>query len=86
MASFGIRQDDAGGIVVIGLWTDDDGIRRWHPLRAFGWHQGDAMAFKEFDCPTLGHAHLRQLAKLYKPTNIWRRISSTRFVIDKGNE
>lgn len=84
MASFGISQDDVGGFVVIGLWTDDDGFRRWHPLRAFGYHQGDAMAFKELDCPTLSHGHLRQLAKLYNPTKIWRRIRSNKFVIDKG--
>ena len=41
------------GYEVCVVKTDDDGCLRTHPLRNFGERQGDAMLFKQHDCPRL---------------------------------
>ena len=51
----------------------------WQPLRNFGDHQGDAIAFKEYDCPRLDDFHLRALIKNYNPAVRYSRISGTKF-------
>ena len=51
----------------------------WHPLRNFGDHQGDAIEFRDYDCPRLPLEHIRQLIKQYNPAVKYSRISGTRF-------
>ena len=52
----------------------------WHPLRNFGSHQGDAFAFRDYDCPRLPDTHIKALIRAYKPEVKYSRISSTKFV------
>lgn len=76
---FGINWRD-GGYVVCVLISDNNGYKRWYPLRNFGIYQGEARCFKEFDCPTLNDFMLKMLIKQYNPKIIWRRIKSGKFV------
>lgn len=55
----------------------------WHPLRNFGWRQGDAFAFRDWDCHKLTDGQLRALVKNYDPDRRYIRRSSTQFVIEK---
>ena len=46
---FGINWNE--GYEVCVLMPDERGLRKWFPLRNFGDREGDAKAFKYFDCP-----------------------------------
>ena len=37
----------------------------WHPLRNFGCRQGDAFAFRDWDCPKLTDSQISALIKRY---------------------
>lgn len=47
--------------------VSENGMMKYHPLRNFGERQGDAMIFKEVDCPKLTEKQLRLLIKKYNP-------------------
>ena len=59
--------------------VDEHGYFRYHPLRNFGDHQGDAKMFQEVDCPQLTDLQLRSLIKNYNPSIKYRRINGKRF-------
>ena len=55
----------------------------WHPLRNFGCRQGDAFAFRDWDCPKLTDSQLRLLVKNYDRGRRYIRRSATQFVVEK---
>ena len=55
----------------------------WHPLRNFGERQGDAFAFRDWDCPHLDDAHIRMLERAYSKDKRYIRHSSTKFAIER---
>lgn len=59
---------------------------QWHPLRNFGERQGDAFAFRDWDCPNLSDAHIRMLEKAYSKERRYIRHSATKFTIEKGDQ
>ena len=54
----------------------------WHPLRNFGVRQGDAFAFRDWDCPNLDDSHIRMLEKAYSKDRRYIRISSRQFKVE----
>lgn len=58
----------------------------WHPLRNFGDRQGDAFAFRDWDCPHLSDTHIRMLERAYSKDKRYIRHSSTKFTIEKGDQ
>ena len=70
--------NDHGYIVEVYI-LDNDGVMRWHPLRNFGERQGDARAFKEYDCPNLEDWEIRSLIKNYKPEVKYQRLGPRKF-------
>lgn len=55
----------------------------WHPLRNFGCRQGDAFAFRDWDCPKLTDGQLRLLVKNYDPGRRYIRRSATLFIVER---
>ena len=69
------------GDYVVRVFVDlGDGLPRWYSLRNFGSRQGDSIAFKEFDCPSLSFEHIRALARNYNADVKYVRINGRRFV------
>ena len=54
-------------------------IPHWHPLRKF-LYQGDAIGYKNWDCPDLGWEMLVQLAKKYDNGVAFERLDKNRFL------
>lgn len=52
----------------------------WFPLRNFGFRQGDAFAFRDWDCPNLTPSQVKTLAQRYDPAVKYSRLSGTKFV------
>lgn len=75
---FQISNEPHGYVVEVYI-MDKDGIMRWRPLRNFGDRQGDARAFKEFDCPVLDEPVLRTLINRYDPAVKYMRLDKHRF-------
>lgn len=63
------------GIVVEALIMDAKGLRHWHPLRNFGWLEGNAEAFRLYDCPQLTDSEIKMLISHYKPDVKYMRIN-----------
>jgi len=77
---FQVAERNGDYIVEAYIIEDHNSLRGyWHPLRNFGDHQGDAIAFREYDCPRLDDFHLRALIKNYNPAVRYSRISGTKF-------
>ena len=74
-----------GDYIVEAYIIDDPNSTRgyWHPLRNFGCRQGDAFAFRDWDCPKLTDGQLRLLVKNYDPGRRYIRKSGTQFVVEK---
>ena len=49
---------------------------QWHSLRNFGERQGDAICFRDYDCPKLDDTHIRMLEKAYTKEKKYTRISN----------
>ena len=49
---------------------------QWHSLRNFGERQGDAICFRDYDCPKLDDTHIRMLEKAYTKEKRYIRISN----------
>lgn len=81
MREFAINYNN-GYIVCLVAYCDTWKRKRFYPLRNFGEHQGDARIFKESDCLDLTDAQILMLIKSYKPTTIFKRLSSKRFSIE----
>lgn len=75
---FGINWND--GYEVCVLMEDERGLRRWLPLRNFGDREGDAKAFKYFDCPDLTDTQLRMLTKRFDRSVKYERINGRHFI------
>lgn len=75
---FGINWNE--GYEVCVLMPDERGLRKWFPLRNFGDREGDAKAFKYFDCPDLTDAQLRMLIKCFDRSVKYKRINGRHFV------
>jgi hypothetical protein len=67
------------GYVVTAMVHDGFGYRREKPLRKFR-YQGDAMVFRDHDCPKLTEGQISALIRLYDPDTIYHRISENKFV------
>ena len=81
---FQIREHNGDYIVEAYIVEDANSLRGyWHPLRNFGERQGDAICYKDYDCPKLDDAMLRLLIKQYKPERKYIRKSSTQFIVEK---
>ena len=77
---FQVAERNGDYIVEAYVIDDPNSLRgHWFPLRNFGDHQGDAISFKEYDCPRLDDFHLRALIKNYNPAVRYSRISGTKF-------
>ena len=55
----------------------------WHPLRNFGDRQGDAFAFRDWDCPHLSDTQIKMLERAYNKDRKYIRVSSTKFMLQK---
>lgn len=81
---FQIRENKGDYIVEAYIIEDQNSLYgHWHPLRNFGERQGDAIFFKEYDCPKLEETHIRLLIKNYNPERRYIRKSATRFDVEK---
>ena len=49
---------------------------QWHSLRNFGDRQGDAICFRDYDCPKLDDTHIRMLEKAYSKEKRYIRHSN----------
>lgn len=66
--------------VVDGYFTiGNETIQHWHPLRKFDF-EGDAIAFKNWDCPDFGWGMLVMLAKNYDKNSIYQRLDKNRYL------
>lgn len=52
----------------------------WHPLRNFGDRQGDAIEFRDWDCPRLPMQHISILERQYNKDTKYIRQSATKFI------
>lgn len=66
---------------IVGVYRD----LYWHRLRNFGDRQGDAIDFRNWDCPKLTDAQLRLLEKQFRIDVKYIRVSSTRFIKQTDN-
>lgn len=69
---------DGGYIVTVSMCDERIARTRMYPLRKFK-HQGDAMVFREHDCPRLNDTQLRMLVKMYNPNVLYERLSENQF-------
>ena len=56
---------------------------QWHCLRNFGERQGDAFAFRDWDCPHLSDTQVKMLERAYNKDRKYIRVSSTKFMPQK---
>ena len=67
------------GYVVEAFWPDKDGNRHWEPLRNFGDRQGDAIEYRDIDCPELDDKTIRIIIERYDPDVRYMRVKKHRF-------
>lgn len=75
---FAINYND--GYEVCVLMENEQGFVRFHPLRNFGDHQGDAKIYKLHDCPNLSDMQIRALVKNFRREVKYKRVSERRFI------
>lgn len=81
---FQIREHNGDYIVEAYIIEDFNSLRGyWKPLRNFGQRQGDAICFKEYDCPKLENAMINLLIKAYKPERKYIRQAANKFRIEQ---
>lgn len=68
-----------GYVVTAMVYDGNFGGRKEKPLRKFK-YQGDAMIFRDHDCPKLTEGQISALIRLYNPDTIYHRISENKFV------
>lgn len=75
---FSLNYDDGYVVTVTRIW--DDGMINTKPLRKFEW-QGDAIAFRSYDCLKLSETQIKTLVARYDPNVKYRRLNNgKRFV------
>ena len=52
----------------------------WKSLRNFGDRQGDAIDFKNIDCPNLSNAVINMLIKNFNKDTKYIRVNSSKFI------
>ncbi len=67
------------GYIVGVFLRDGNGYGQWHRLRNFGDRQGDAIAFRDYDIPTLTDTQIRMFIKTFKAENKYKRIEKNRY-------
>lgn len=81
---FQVREENGDYIVDAYIIEDHNSLRGyWHPLRNFGERQGDAICFKEYDCPKLEDSQLKMLVKSYNNERKYIRINGRQFKTEK---
>lgn len=69
------------GYVVEVFIPNDNSLRGyWFPLRNFGDRQGDAIAFRDWDCPKLTDLQIKALINRYDRAVKYERVSASKFV------
>lgn len=74
---FGVNWNDGYEVGV--TMVNELGYYRYHPLRNFGNHQGDAKLFMEVDCPKLTDLELKLLINNYDPKVKYYRVNGKQF-------
>lgn len=69
-----------GGYVVEAYVKEGPSFGRWYPLRNFGDRQGDAFAFRDFDCPSLPDTTIRALIRTYNAATKYIRVNGQKFI------
>ena len=82
MAQFQISNEPWGYVVEV-YWPDAFGNYHWHPLRNFGDRQGDAIDFRDIDCPTYEPKLIQTLIKMYDKQNKYKRLDGRRLYRQK---
>ena len=74
-------ENTSDGFVVSAFVCDTPSTHwQWKPLRNFGDRQGDAIIFKEEDCPRLNEFNLKSLINRYNKATKYRRVNNRRFI------
>lgn len=60
--------------------------RIWKPLRNFGDRQGDAIMFRDYDCPKLNDSQIKILVREYSVDKRYKRLSGRKFVKTNQDE
>lgn len=81
---FQVRESNGDYIVEAYIIEDPNSMRGyWHPLRNFGSRQGDAIAFRDWDCPKLDDGQLRLLVRTYDAGRRYERVNGRKFVAQR---
>ena len=73
------------GYVVEAYWPDKDGLERWQPLRNFGDRKGDAIDFRDIDCPDLSDANIKFLIAKYDANRKYVRLRKGQYYKQREN-
>lgn len=77
---YSINWDKDGYVVTLTqVWSD--GMLKAKPLRKFK-EQGDAMAFRDFDCPKLDQLRIKSLVRQYDPNVRYKRLRDGKRFVD----
>lgn len=79
---FQVRIDNDCYVVDCYFTINRETTPRWHPLRKFS-YEGDAKAYKNWDCPEMGWGVLEHLANHYDPNIIYQRLDKDKFLYIK---
>lgn len=78
---FQVSNTHDGYIVKVYIVNDFSGLAgNWRPLRNFGDRQGDAIDFKNIDCPNLSNAVINMLIKNFDKDTKYIRVNSSKFI------
>lgn len=78
---FQVSNTPDGYIVEAYVVTDFNSlIGNWRPLRNFGDRQGDAIAFRDIDCPKLTNAVLAVLIRSFNKDAKYIRVNGSKFI------
>ena len=81
---FQIAERNGDYIVEAYIIEDPNSTRGyWHPLRNFGPRQGDAICFRDYDCPKLSDSEINALVKAYNVDRRYSRKKAGQFIIVK---
>lgn len=81
---FQVKEQNGDYIVEAYVIEDANSLRGyWHPLRNFGCRQGDAFAFRDYDCPKMDDARLRAFIKSYNKERRYVRRSANQLVLER---
>ena len=79
---FAVNNTPAGYVVAV-HFLDKDGVGRWHDMRNFGEHQGDAKIFAYVDCPKYDEGRIMGFVNTYRPDVQYHRAGEGRLIRDR---